>query len=105
MANATVEPAASAAVTVRMEPPGELVVTITDEKTCEGVASARIMLQPRDGGEVRQLFSDESGVVRVELPAGDYTIANLGADGYLSKQRGMEELIKYLDELLVEIIF
>jgi CheY-like chemotaxis protein len=28
-----------------------------------------------------------------------------GATGYLSKQRGMDELIKYLDELLTEIIF
>lgn len=28
-----------------------------------------------------------------------------GADGFLSKQRGMEELIKYLDDLLEEIVF
>lgn len=28
-----------------------------------------------------------------------------GADGYLSKQRGMDELIKYLDDLLSQVIF
>jgi DNA-binding response OmpR family regulator len=28
-----------------------------------------------------------------------------GADGFLSKQRGMEELIKYLDDILEEIVF
>lgn len=28
-----------------------------------------------------------------------------GADGYLSKQRGMEDLINYLDDLLTEIVF
>lgn len=28
-----------------------------------------------------------------------------GADGYLSKQRGIDDLVKYLDELLSEIVF
>lgn len=31
--------------------------------------------------------------------------ARAGADGYLSKQRGIDDLVKYLDELMGEIVF
>ena len=41
------------------------------------------------------------------LPAEELSVLaeKSGADGYLCKQSGMEELVNYLDELMSEIIF
>ena len=80
----TVETGEPIAVSIVLEPLCELSVTVTDAKTYKRLSGARIMLQARDGGAVEQLFTDENGVAVIRLPAGDYMIANVGADGYLS---------------------